>query len=968
MSMTQEPTKALELFYSYAHTDERWRKRLEIHLSNLKRQGFIVAWHDQNISAGTTWASEINVHLNTAHIILLLISPDFIASDYCYSIEMTRAMERHQAGEARVIPVILRPTDWEGTPFKQLQALPTNARAVTRWQNRDDALLDVVNGIREAVKELLASTSAPSALASSTTGEKQLDITAIRLKPEPIWKVPTTFTPLVGRDQDVNAVCALLSRPEMRLLTLLGAGGIGKTRLAIQIATEVRDAFPDGVCFVPLEAITDPSLLAPTIAHELGIHELGTQSLIEQVKLFLREKHFLLLLDNFEQITEASPQVEELLIACPSLKIVVTSRAVLHVQGEQEFPVPPLALPNLKQLPESKTLSQYASVALFVQRACTVVPAFQLTQANARSISEICVRLDGLPLAIELAAARIKLLPPHALLSRLSQRLQVLTSGARTLPARQQTLRSTIKWSYDLLETKEQQLFRLFSVFVGGCTLEAVEVVSTGLSDGDGDGAGLILELVTSLIDKSLLHQTEQAAEEPRLVMLETIREYGMECLALSGEEEVTRHAHASYYLELAEEAEPKLSGLQQILWLEYLEREHDNLRAAMQWSLKQGKASQSLEQALRLSKALQKFWKTHGHYSEGRSFLQQVLAGSEGIVSSLRVDTLGAAGELAYAQGDYEQAEGLAGESLALSRELGDTRGIAASLALSANVAWAGGNRVVAGPLTEKALALSREIGDKEGIVGLLFELGWRASTQGEYARARALFEECLAMYRELGDIGGIASTLFQLADVLFHTQGDSTRVRSLLEESSILFREMRNKEGIAYTLGLSAELALSQGDAIAARSLMEKSLALYREIGDQSAMAFSLSLLAKVIQDQDDYAIAQALYEESLMIFIKWDARGGGAKREIASCLEGLASVAAVQGEPEWAAQLWGTAEALREDTTSVERVPYEYEQMVAAARIQLGEKDFASAWAEGRAMTPEQALAAKKYTAGS
>jgi predicted ATPase/transcriptional regulator with XRE-family HTH domain len=346
--------------------------------------------------------------------------------------------------------------------------------------------------------------------------------------------LPVLLTPLIGREQEVAAVCAELAHPTVRLLTLLGAGGIGKTRLSLQVATQMRDQFADGVCFVPLAPIRDPALALSAIAQVLDIRESGARPLLEQLKEALRHRQLLLLLDNVEQVVTVAPHLEELLAACPHLKLLVTSRATLHVQAEQIFPVPPLSLPDLLHLPESEALAHYAAVALFLQHARAMQPGFQLTAANARAVAEICVRLDGLPLAIELAAARIRLLSPQALLGRLSQRLAILTSGPRNLPVRQQTLRNTLTWSYDLLEQEEQQVFRQLSVFVGGWTLEAAEVVGNAHRPPDRASVS-VLDAMTSLLDASLLVQVGKPGEEPRLLMLETVREYGLECLQDSG-------------------------------------------------------------------------------------------------------------------------------------------------------------------------------------------------------------------------------------------------------------------------------------------------------------------------------------------------------------------------------------------------------------------------------------------------
>jgi predicted ATPase len=390
--------------------------------------------------------------------------------------------------------------------------------------------------------------------------------------------VPAPLTLLIGREQEVAEACALLLRPGVRLVTLTGTGGVGKTRLGLHIATALLGAFADGVCFVSLAPMSDPALVVPTIAAALGIREIGGSILLDLLKAYLRDKCLLLLLDNFEQVVDAAVQVADLLAVCPQLKVLVTSRAALHIRGEQEFVVPPLAVPDPKHLPDLLTLSTYEAVELFLQRIQAVKPEFHLTDANATAVAEMCIRLDGLPLAIELAAARIKLLSPQALLTRLEHRLNLLTGGARDVPERQQTLRNTIEWSYDLLSPGEQLLFRRLAVFVGGCTLEAVEAICTTL---DGE-ATAVLERVTSLVDKSLISQQEQVGGEYRLMMLETIREYGLECLTASGEMETTRRAHAYYYLLLAEEADPELWGHQQSMWFERLEREHENLRAGL--------------------------------------------------------------------------------------------------------------------------------------------------------------------------------------------------------------------------------------------------------------------------------------------------------------------------------------------------------------------------------------------------
>jgi predicted ATPase len=953
--------KSITVFISYAHEDDSLREELDKHLSLLKSQQLIDVWYDRDISAGTEWEQTIDRHLNTARIILLLISPDFMASSYCYSIEMKRAMERHEAGDARIIPVILRPVLWKSALFGKLQALPTNAEPVTsrHWHTRDEAFFAVAQGIQEAIEALMPAVSTPSNQPPQTEQPTGAHFQKLKEHIKPL-DLPVQLTPLIGREQEIAEVTRLLSRDDVRLLTLTGPGGTGKTRLALQLAHDLAGDFSDGAFFVALAPITDPDLIIPTIFQALGIQEGSGQSPLERLKEYMQQQHLLLLLDNFEQVVSTAGQVADLLAACPKLKIIVTSRQFLDVRAEHEFPVPPLALPDLTYLAELEALAHNAAVALFIQRSQAVKPGFQLTPTNAPTVVEICIRLDGLPLAIELAAARMRLLSPQALLTRLSARLQLLTSGTRDVSARQQTLRNTIAWSYQLLDAQEQQLFRRLCVFVGGCTLEAVEALCTALGDCDGS----VLDGVTSLMVKSLLRQTEQTEEEPRLMMLETIREYGLEVLEASGEQEATQLAHASYYLRLAEEAAKGIRGPQQTAWLQRLEREHDNLRAALQWSLEQGEAGQGTEMVLRFSRALEGFWGIRGHYSEGRTFLKRALAASKGSLTSMRASALNIAAGLAAAQGDYGEAEELSEESLALSRSLKDRRNIARSLLRQSGVPVAKEDFLKADSLMKEALALYEELGDEVDIAEALFELGWLANVQNEYQRARPLLEESLSKFREMGDTRMIASALHQLA-ICYDEQGNEATVHSLLQESDRLFREVGDKEGMAYGLDLSGKLALRQGDTAMARSFMEESLALYREIGDRWAMGGALDNLARIARDQGDYVAAQTFCVENLAIIIERDAKEWNNKEYIASRLEELARLVVAQGELAWAAQLWGAAEVLREDN-KVPLPPEErasYEQAVAAARTRLGEMDFARAWAEGRAMTPEQVLAAKK-----
>ncbi len=818
---------------------------------------------------------------------------------------------------------------------------------------------------------------------------------------------PTSF---IGREKDLIFTRNLLSQAEVRLLTLTGPGGIGKTRLGLQLAGGLCDEFKDGIFFVPLAPITDPLLVTPTIAQALDVHEQGNQPILVTLGEFLQPRKMLIFLDNFEHVGEAASDIAQLLETCSFIKFLITSREVLHVKGEHEFLVRPLAFPDLSHRTTMDLLTRNPSVELFSQRALSVKSDFSITDENAQSVAEICARLDGLPLAIELAAARIKLFPPKALLKRLIEAggqssLRILTHGPRDAPARHRTLRSAMDWSYELLDENEQRLFQILSVFAGGFTFSAAEAVCSSADSypdpQSAEAMGVdVMDGLASLLDKSLLRQDESKEEELRFSMLGMIREYAGEKLKESGREAGIKERHANYFLTLAEEAKSLLEGPEQEVWLERLEEEHNNLRSALGWFLQKAEemndgSPQFALSGLRMAGALSQFWDTHGYFSEGRRWLQKVLAFIK-TPTHERVDALTGAGWLAARHSDMDEAihfseqaidiareidykagiakalrglafakeflgaddasiEALHSESLELWREVGDKRGIATALGPLAHRAASTYDFKQANSLFGESLDLFREVQDKREIAGALWNLAQIAAIVGHYDKAKKMYGESLKIYEDLKDLHGVATQLRGLGRVE-RFQGNTKQARTLYEEALVSFRTMGDKGCGSIALAGLGRVALDQGDMKSATSLAQECLSMSREVGFKAVEAQALRLLGQYDFAQGNHESARRHFVESMQIEEDLDHREG-----IAENLEGIASLAAVQSEYDQAARVFSAAEALR-TTLGIPLPPADasnLEKWKTIVRDGLDEVAYKSAQEEGKAFTIDQAI---------
>jgi predicted ATPase/class 3 adenylate cyclase len=792
----------------------------------------------------------------------------------------------------------------------------------------------------------------PESITQLTLAELPSDFPPLKTLDRRTHNLPIQPTLLLGREKQEAALSGFLRRGDARLVTVTGAGGIGKTRLALQVAAEVLEDFPDGVWLVRLSRLTDPELVLPTIAQTIGVKEAPGQPIVQTLGEYLHAKQLLLLLDNFEQIVSAAPVVGKLLEDTPGLRILATSRVPLRLRGEQEYPLVPLPLPDPSHLPTAERLTQYAAVALFVERAAAVRPDFLVTDTNAPAIAEICARLDGLPLAIELAAARVKLLSPEALLSRLSSQLQVLTGGARDLEARQQTMRATIGWSVALLGPVEQVLFRRLAVFAGGGTLEATQAVCVAPEGVEPLGLDL-LDGLGALVDQSLVQQREEG-NVPRFGMLQVIREFALEQLMKSDEATAVWRAHTAYYLSLAERLEPQLSGPDQVELLTLLEREHDNLRAVFDRSLKHDAA-----EAARLCVALLGFLSMSGHVIELGQWSAQALLHAGTLPPRLHARLLVPASVVARTQGNYAAATQHLEQGLALFRSVGDTAGVADVLGQLAGLALEQDHFDQAEQLFDESLQLLREVGDRPAMLQVLEMQAYLPVLRGDAATTKKLLEQGLELAQDLKDTHDIASIRDGLG-LLELLAGNDAGAEALLQQALGAQQQLGDTNCSAISLGYLGLLALECGDASLAQDRLNQSRSLFQDIDNQVGVGSILVWLGLALLAAGNVEEAEAAYLECLRIQHKL-----GHKQRIAASLEALAETALVRGYPRRAAWLLGAATQTQASIGVAPvllppRLAAEREQVTTRVRQALGATAWEEAYASGAALPLDKAVA--------
>lgn len=724
---------------------------------------------------------------------------------------------------------------------------------------------------------------------------------------------PHQTTPILGRDFEIEMLTALL-RGSSRLLTLTGPGGVGKTRLAHEVAEHIAGSFDDSVTFVPLAPLADPSLVMSAIAAALGVKEetagIPWVTLQSSVEAALAGRDMLLILDNFEHVIEAAPLTAALIAAAPRLRLLVTSRIALRIGGEREFPVQPLPVPGVGTISD---LAHNPAVALFAQRVEAVQPSFTLTPSVARTVAEICRRVDGLPLAIELVAGRAKILSPKDLLARLDRGMAVLSAGRRDAPARHQSLHATLTWSHDLLGTNEKVLFRRLAVFTGGWTVEAAEAVCAG----GGLAEDAVLDGLGTLADHSLVALRDWDGAHPRIEMLETIRAYAREKLEEAGEWDALRRRHAIHYLDLAEQPSSGLRGQGASKPWTLLDREYDNLRAALRWA----DQCRDWVLGLRLAAALARFWFIRGYYAEGRAWLERFLIGvsdaepNDSTLDAVRARALEGLAALVYNLGDYARAAAL----------------------------------------FEQSIELYRQRDDRQAVARGLTDLGGVLRDWGDRARSIALLEESLEQYRSLDDRSGVAHALVNLGSAVA-LAGDLSRAEPLLVESVELYRDLEDEADLVYSLRMLGQLLAERGLTEHAATVVEESLTLSRTIGDRGGTGAALNLLGHIMRERGDLDRAEALLKEALSIV------RAAVKVGVAYTLEGLAGVEAERGRMHRAARLLGAAAAFRAATGVSPRsyLAGHTEADREAVRVALEEEAFAVEWEAGGHMTDDRIIA--------
>jgi non-specific serine/threonine protein kinase len=896
----------------------------------------------RNILPGQTWTEAIIDGINASQVMVLLYSAASNASP-----QVLREIERAVSKGLGLIAFRA-----EDVPLSKAMEYLIS---VSHWHDATTGPLEFhLDKLVESVKALLAVRGVVSEPMLPRSAEP-----APTAPPpaQPQHNLPVSLTSFVGRARELTEIKEQLT--SARLLTLLGAGGSGKTRLALQAASEVLPDYPDGVWLVELAALSDPNLLAQEVADVLKVKEQPGQSLLQTLTEALANRKLLLILDNCEHLLAGCAQfADRLLRQCRGIAMLATSREGLNISGEHLYRVQALEVPDLTALPPLEELGQTAAVRLFVERATAARPGFALTAENAVGVVRICRQLDGLPLALELAAARVRALPIEQLEVRLNDRFRLLTGGSRTALPHQQTLRALIDWSYDLLQESEQALLCRCSVFSGGWTLEAAEQVCAGAASSAPDNGRTIedwevLDLMTALSDKSLAIY-EETGGVARYHMLETIRQYAVERLAgHPGGADVWSRQHRDYYLQLAEQGHPHITGPEPAHWLERFESENDNFRQALS-ALHED--AQGAEDELRLVRALQPFWMARGYLTEGRSLSEQALNRPEASARTIiRADACDGAGTLANMQGDYTEAVRRFTEGLEIRREQENREGVARSLNNLGQVSAHLGDHETARRNYEESLELHKALGNRDGIANLLQDLGVLAFYQGDHEAAERSFKEALALRRAAGETNLIR--LLTNLGVIAENRGDYEAARRSYEEGLRQAREVKDRFAINVQLYQMGNLTHLLGEHEQAIQFLEESLALSRDLGDRYGTALALQGLGRARQALQEYDLAGQLLRDALHML--WEI---GERRDVASAFAHLASLLRCQGADEQAVRLWAAADSLRQ-TLGIRLAAVFQEQLdqtLADLRARMGERDFVRSWEQGQIMTPEEAVA--------